>query len=365
MRLSILFTLMGLPAVTAQPEGASWRAEVLIESEHGMGGAAIGDLDPDSPGNEVVVVNAAGEAWLARRVAGKWRPERIYNGDGELITCAVGDVDPGHPGNEFVGVGMVRGEESRRGLGHVVMVHKDGAEWIATQVFQDDHMIHGVAIGDVSSLHKGNEIVACGFNHRVTLLSLDSGRWGSEVIYVGSDRMKIAAVADVLPERQGLEVVVSGSDGNVVVLWESELGWKHESIYSDRVGQSRVACGEPGVLIGGDEGKVTLAQRRDGRWTAEFLAREPGKIRGVAIADVDQDVPGPEMYACGYSLNVVQLVRDADGLWRSKAVFQAPRPLHHLVSGDIDPVHPGPELLTCGHGGKLIVLTLREHRSRD
>jgi hypothetical protein len=254
---------------------------------------------------------------------------------------------------------MVRGEESLNGPGQVVVIHKDGDKWIAAQIFQDSHMIHGVAVGDVSSRFAGNEIIACGFNHRVTLIAFDGDEWCPQVIYVGNDRMKIAAIADVLPDREGLEVVVSGSDGNVVVLWESRLGWQHEIAYSDPVGQSRVACGEPGILIGGDKGKVTLAQRRDGRWMAEVLARDSAKIRGVAIADVDDEIAGSELYACGYSQNVTQLIQDADGCWRSKVIFTANRPLHHLVAGEIDEAHPGLELVTCGHGGRLIALTPR------
>ena len=356
MVLCSVLLMISLIAQTAQPQETRWTADVLLKSEHGMDGAAVGDLDPESAGNEVVVVNTAGEAWMARHAGDGWRPERIHKGDGELIMCAIGDVDPRHAGNEFVGVGMVRGQESLEGPGQVLMIGKDGSTWTATQVFEDSHMIHGVAVGDVSSRTVGSEIVACGFNHRVTLLSRDGKQWQHEVVYVGNDRMKIAVVADVLPKREGLEVVVSGSDGNVVVLWESRLGWKHEIIYSDPAGQSRVACGAPGVLIGGDKGKVTLAQRKDGRWTAECLARDSGKIRGVAIADVDNHVPGPELYACGYSQDVMQLVPDTDGFWRSRVIFAAERPLHHLVAGDIDAAHPGPELVTCGHAGRLIAL---------
>ena len=356
MRTCILFVVLSVAVAAAYPDDGEWKSQILLESEHGMGGAAIGDLDPDSPGNEVVAVNAVGEVWMVRRSEGGWRPERIHKGNGELIMCAIGDVHPRYDGNEFVGVGMVSGQESLTGPGQVVMIRKDAGKWVATQVFQDDHMIHGTAVGDVSARHDGNEIVACGFNHRVTLLSFDGRRWQHQVIYVGNNRMKIGAIADVLPEHDGLEVVVSGSDGNVVVLREAPLGWKHQVIFSDRVGQSRVALGEPGVLIGGDKGKLTLARRQGGRWVAEFVTRDTGKIRGVAIADVDGDVPGTELYACGYSRNITQLVQDADGFWRSKVIFTAQRPLHHLVAGDIDPRHSGLELVTCGHGGRLIAL---------
>ena len=360
MRFYTFFLIVGLIVQTAHSQERAPQVEVLLESEHGMGGAAIGDLDPQNPANEVVVVNAAGEVWMVRHTGDGWRPERIYKGDGELIMCAIGDVDPRHPGNEFVGVGMVRGQESLSGPGQVLLIHNDEGKWIAGQIFQDSHMIHGVAIGDVSTRSAGNEIVACGFNHSVTLLSFDGTQWRHNAIYVGNDRMKFAAIADALPDRDGLEIVVCGSDGSAVVLWEGRLGWHHEIVHSDPVGQSRVACGDPGILIGGDKGKVTLANRQDGRWTPEVLARDSGKIRGVAIADVDIDAPGPELYASGYSRNVMQLVQDADGFWRSKIVFTADRPLHHLVAGEIDEAHPGLELVTCGHGGRLVALIPRK-----
>lgn len=95
--------------------------------------APPGDLEPDSPGNEVVVVNAAGEVWMVHRDGDGWKPRRIYEGTGELIMCAIGDLDPRHAGNEFVGVGMVRGEESLHGPGQVLMLHRQGRVWAATQ----------------------------------------------------------------------------------------------------------------------------------------------------------------------------------------------------------------------------------------
>lgn len=356
MRVCTSLAVLCVVVQVAYPEGSTWKSRILLESEHGLGGAAVGDIDPNSPGNEVVTVNAAGEVWLVRRGETGWRTERIHKGDGELIMCAIGDVDPRYSGNEFVGVGMVTGQESRTGPGQALLIRRENNGWSALPIFTDDHMIHGVAIGNVSARHPGNEIVVCGFNHRVTLLYFDEGQWQHETIYVGNDRMKVAVVADVLPDRNGLEVVVCGSDGNAVVLWEGQLGWHHDVIYSDPHGQSRVAAGNLGVLIGGDKGKVSFASRQSGAWVAEVVARDAGRIRGVAIADVEAGVPGAEFYTCGYSRNVLQLVRDEQGFWTSKVIFTAQRPLHHLVAGDIDPTHPGPELVTCGHGGRLIAL---------
>ena len=132
-------------------------------------------------------------------------------------------------------------------------------------------------------------------------IAFDGEQWRHEVIYVGNDRMRVATIADVMPGREGLEVVISGPDGNVFVLWESRLGSKHEIIDPNPAGQSRGACVPAGVLTGSDNGKVTLAQRTGGRWTAK-------------------------------------------------------RPPHHLVAGDIHAAHPGAELVTCGYSGRLTTL---------
>lgn len=351
--------LLTLPMLLAAAGGgdAPWIAEVIMETPSGMGGATIGDLDPHTPGNEVFAVNGAGEVWMARRTGDRWKPERIHHGKGEMIMCAVGDIDPRYPGNEFVGVGMVEGQESRSGPGQATMVRREGDGWTSTPIFIDDHMLHGVAIGDVSARYPGTEVLVCGFNHRVTLLHLNDGTWRSETVYVGNDRLKVMAVADILPERDGLEVVVCGSDGNAVLLWEGELGWNHQVIFSNPIGQSRVAAGKSVVLIGGDDGQITRARRANGHWTTDFLHRDTGKIRGVAIADIDPAAPGPEYYAGGYSTRIWQFIQNQNGFWHAKPIFTAKRPLHHLVAGDIDPDHEGNELITCGHGGKLYLLT--------
>ncbi len=360
MRTTSLIVALLAGTLSSRAMAEPWKCQILMQSEHGMGGAAIGDLDPESPGNEVAVVNDAGEVWLVRRVNGEWKPERIYAGKGELIMCAIGDVDSGHPGNELVGVGMVEGPESREGPGQVVMIWKDGDTWSSRAIFQDDHMIHGVAVGDVSARHEGNEVIAAGFNHRVQLLHQNGTTWEHETIYVANDRLKIAMAADIISERPGLEVVVTGSDGRPQVLWEGTLGWHHQTIYVDRLGQSRVAAGKGGILIGGDGGKVTLANHKGGRWEADLLGRDTAKIRGVVLGDVDPTSPGEEAYACGYSGNVTQFVRTSGDYWRSRLLYSDGRPLHYLLAGEFDPVHPGPELITCGHGGRLVEIYFGE-----
>ena len=342
--------------LAASAPAEPWRSEVLMQSDHGMGGVAVGDLDQETPGDEVAVGTEAGEAWVVRRVEGRWKAERVHAGDGELIMCAIGDVDPRLPGNELVGAGMVEGPESPEGPGQVVLIARQGGAWSSRPIFRDDHMIHGVGVGDVAARHEGCEVIAAGFNHRVQLVYLDGDSWSHETIYVANDRLKVVLAADALPDRPGLELLATGSDGKPQVLWEGGLGWHHQTVYADRLGQSRITAGDLGVLIGSDGGQVTLAQRKEGRWQTECLGRDSAKIRGVVLADLDPACPGPEAYACGYSGRVTQYVRTSDVSWEARIIHSQPRPLHHLVAGDFDPRHPGPELVTCGHGGLLIAL---------
>jgi len=344
-------------ALGADADRPAWSARVLLEAPRSLGGAAIGDLDPQSPGNEVTAVSANGDVWLVRRAGDDWTPERIHTSSGELIMGAIGDADPRYPGNEFVGVGMVAGEESLSGPGQALMLRRTDAGWEAERLFVDEHMLHGVAIGDVAARYPGNEVVVCGFSHRVTLLHQEGHGYAAEVIYVGNNRQKVLTIADVIPEHDGNEIVVCGTDGNVVAIYESGLGWRHEVVFSDRAGQSRVATGNFGVLIGGDNGVVTLAQRVEQGWANTFLTREAGKMRGTAIADVDEHIDGEELYACGYARRVIQLSRNEEDYWVTREIYADAKPLHHLVAGELDADHPGAELVTCGHGGRLVLLT--------
>jgi hypothetical protein len=336
-----------------------WHHQTILESEHGVGGVAIGDVLPEIPGNEVVAVNSAGEIWLiAHTEDDGWQTRRLHTAGGELIMCAVGDVDPSLPGNEIVAVGMVHGPESRTGQGQVVVVGRHGDDWQATAAFVDSHMIHGVAIGDVSTAYEGNEIIACGFNHRVTLLHRSRGMdepWMHEVIYVGNDRMKIATVQDVLPDHPGPEVVVGGSDGRVVLLHEGDLGWVHRVLLAESAGQSRVAAGDSTVLAGGDDGKVALLALRDGTWSDDVIGRDGRKIRGVTLLDVTGD-DRAEAFCAGYTGHVTMLRRDADGCWSATVIYEDARPLHHLVAGELDATSPGAELVTCGHSGRVVLI---------
>jgi hypothetical protein len=355
LSISTLFCIF----LTTSPATAQWRSEVILETEQGMGGVAIGDLDPSSPGNEAFVVNGAGEAWMAKRTGATWKAERIYRGPGELIMCAVGDVDPTKPGNEFVGCGSVEGPESLTGPGHAVLVWREDGRWESRQIFRDTLFLHGVAIGDVSTKYPGNEVITVGFNHRVQMSHFDreSNAWRHETIYVANDRLKVCVVDDVMPDRPGMEIIATGADGKPQLLWEGKLGWHHETVFVDRAGQSRVTVGPLGVLLAGDDGKVNLATRGDGRWLADCLGRDTAKMRGVVLADLDPRYDGVEAYACGYSGKVTQFVRVANSYWQANVLLTDPRALHHLVAGEFDPEHSGPEMLTAGHSGKLYVLS--------
>jgi hypothetical protein len=260
---AIVFCLVAAASASAEP----WKVDVLMESEHVMGGAAIGDLDPSTPGAEVAVVNDAAEALLVRRADGKWQPEQIYAGKGEMIMCAIGDVDPRHPGNEFVGVGMVEGAESSREPGQAVLVWKDGERWSSRVIFQDTHLLHGVAIGDVSAAHPGNEVVVCGFNHRVQLLYLEEGSWKHETIYVANDRLKIV-LADVDPNVAGAEAYVCGYSGRVTqFVRATDDYWKSHVVHVEERPLHHLLAGE---FDSGHDGVELLTCGHGGRLIAVY-----------------------------------------------------------------------------------------------
>ena len=118
-RLSPIYPVLLLAALAWSPTGCSlksgstqpsqepvrraWTAELAFEPGVKLGGCAAGDLLAWRPGEEIAVVSAEGAVHLVYRDGETWRSRLLFQTPGELIQCAIGDVDPQTPGNEKIG----------------------------------------------------------------------------------------------------------------------------------------------------------------------------------------------------------------------------------------------------------------------
>src|SRR3990170_1814463 len=130
-------------------DGQAWRVALLPGPP---GYVAVGDADPSNPGNEVVLnwheANVRGRLWvLSRRRAG-WVSELVFAaGEGtpwslhHFHNLAIGDFDPAHPGPEIV----MTWSPTTHNPGRISVFAKTGNRWEHHLIWQDLDEAHGIA----------------------------------------------------------------------------------------------------------------------------------------------------------------------------------------------------------------------------
>ena len=346
-KLSFVVLLSGVACAcgsSPEPSQFSFKAETVLDAGTKLGGCAVGDLDPDHPGNEIAALAIDGTIYLVHREADGWGHAQIGKADGEMIQCVIGDVMPDHPGNELVAVGMQTGTEEDGGKGAALVLYKQAGEWKQDQVFEDTALIHGLCIGDIDPDRAGDEILLVGFSLNATLASRKEGAWETQLVakLSGPGKMAIA---------HGGGAAVACADGSVLQLKQQDGQWT--SIVLDKVdaGQSRIDSDGERLLVARDDGVLSLLS--DGKQSD--IRKENSKLRGAVLADLDPNSKGLEAASAGYDM-AVNVLWPEEGGWRAVEVFKDTGKLHHLAAGRFEGVGGGECLVTCGYSGRLTVI---------
>lgn len=354
------------PEIVSEPvPGPAWIAEVVFESDAPLGGCAVGELDPERDGLELVATDSKGRIHLVTRDGDGWKHEVLVTMPGELIQCAIGDCSRAFDGNEIVAVGMAEGTEDDGGKGIAVAVVKGEDGWRREAVLEKTFpaLVHGVAVSDMDE-GGGAEAVVVGFDMKATVLSHRGDQW-SVTHEVGIDGPGKAAVG----YRTGVAIAVQG--GHISTVLHHSVshaegtiglgGWTKGAIGAGGVSMARIDTDGSRLLAAADDGRLylfTLSAVGVEVIRRTTVHEEGMKLRGAALGDFDPTHPGLEAASAGYEGKVVVLVESGEA-WEPTVVYEDEKSLHHLAHGDVLPDVPGEELLTCGHSGKLVLIRRR------
>ena len=358
LKTSAALLALSALAVSTPAQVATWFADIALKAPGKVGGCAIGDLDPDHPGNEVVAVCETGEVFLCRPYGRRWVAERLATGPGELIQCAIGDFDPIHEGNEVLAVGMKSGREDDSGPGAAYMIAHTEEGWAIELLVEDSALLHAVCIADLDPSRPGDEAYIGGFGERVFALSRaadsDSGStWTADPI------AELEGPVKSLARRAGslLVATASGSLSECTRAADASAGWTVRERFRSEVGLARLAVLDDRVLAACDDGRLRLFEPAnddaDASFTASVLHAEDQKLRGAVIADLDPDVPGFETATCGYERRL-SVLYDAEDEWIAQTVYTDRERFHHLAVGELVEASAGPEIVACGYSGFVI-----------
>jgi len=187
-------------------DGGAWRVALLPGPP---GYVAVGDADRTVAGAELYVSRAGAtdqirydDGWERRRIAavGTGQPQNAI---------VVGDADPTNPGNE-----VVLNWHDTNVRGRLWVLSRRRAGWASELVFAAGegtpwslHHLHNLAIGDFDAAHPGAEIVMSWSpsTHnpgRISVFAKTGNRWEHHLIWQDLDEAHGIAFLTLLPQQQ-------------------------------------------------------------------------------------------------------------------------------------------------------------------
>ncbi|MEM4307518.1 MAG: hypothetical protein QXU48_00430 [Thermoplasmata archaeon] len=316
----IVSTGLGLGVVCYYGSGDSWNNETLWRRPYDLDYTpklAVGDIDPDIEGNEIV--EGLYQLYLITydNTTGNWTGIMLwdtYNETGGSLVHAIkiADFDPLHTGNELI----VHGGNELREYYKV-----ENGTWINKTLVAGEVSIE-LDVGDVTPLYPGNEIV-CFTTNNLTILgwNTSSSWWDSIKVIIVEDAMwwddglcTAGRVGELNTSNENLEIVCGEKGSRILItVWWDGTNFERKVIY--------------GLGIGTGEG-------------LEFST--------IAIGDCWSGHAGNEILAGTYwgDPSRIVLLWEDEGIWKNSIVFYCPQyqDPHDIEIGEFDTLHPMNEI---------------------
>lgn len=210
---------------------AGWHSEQIFEDPQLLHAVCIGDIDPDSPGLEVLVAGYSRDVSLLYRVGGAWTPRRVgvlpaeakgaaSDGDWTVVVCTDGSVvrlvSDGDD-LELETIGACDDAAARVAVrdGVVLVCANDGAlrkiDGEISVIYQSTDRLRGAVWGEFNPTGAGIEAATAGYDGKVTV------HVGTNVQVIGTDTDKFHHLAAGNIDGLGTALVACGYSGRVLV----------------------------------------------------------------------------------------------------------------------------------------------------
>lgn len=144
-------------------------------------------------------------------------------------------------------------------------------------------------------------------------------------------------------------------------------GWNASLVYASPYGIWTVRCfdvfphlGSPELVGLDDFGRCTVLVSYSGKWTPNQTVEDRAWLGAIAHVDLDDTIPGPELYTGGKNGNLYQIVAHEEMGFDTRILARVRAlELHTFVSGDLLADRPGCEMLAFALSGE--VFDLRMH----
>lgn len=341
--LALVASGCGLTSVDeVAPRHGPWVSEIAWEAGVKIGGCALGDIDPATPGDEVVVVTGDHRVVLLRRSEDGWEDELVAQFDGEMIQVAVAELSSNYPGEEILCVGAKKGSEDDPGPGVAMLCYQSGGQFVTKTLFEDAALVHGVSVDE------DGRIALVGYTGKARLFEVEDELEqlpdsGLGMIEFGNELGQGKAVLGL----GASSALVASADGALVRIdgLTAETWWKSPDSLArlGRAGDLVVCC---------DNGGRLQLFSVSGAFEPRQLHDAADRLRGAVLADLSADHDGVEAATADYDGRLIvfdTLEEDASYI----VVATDNDRFHHLATGVVEGL--GRSLVAVGYGGRVHV----------
>jgi len=308
----LIFTGWGWGTAEAYYNGTTWQSKFICNRSYEMWydpALAVGDIDPDVEGNEIVEGLYELIVWTYDNTTGNWTNTTIWNPWGEIgsviLDVKIGDFDPLHTGNELLAISDQVYEFYKASNSTWVKINISGT-W-------NHSTLHGCDIGNFDPRFDGNEIIVF-TEENITEFAWNGTMWSNETIDVSCfeglpGEISSGCIGEV-NSTNDVDEIICGSRFR----WIIEVSW-------NKTGYD--------VQIIQDVDEI-------GSW-----------VSSVAVGDCWTGHVGNEIVAGGTTAARTMLIWDNNGTWQKQLIYE--NGSHYDVTdieiGDFDLTHPGNEII--------------------
>jgi hypothetical protein len=226
----------GGAAYLAWHEGNGWRFDLLLEDEQMFHAVAVADVDPATPGVEILLAGYGRKLFMISRTDGGRRVETVAElpGAAKDMSAAVGKAV------------IACDDGSVIEITHAGTSQDGAARFIDRRLLRIDVPLARIALHEGTD-GRGEEVLVCGNDGELRLLHDGPGEEMGERIFMSRQRLRGAVIAEVEPARPGPEYATAGYDGKIWVVHRTKKKeWVATAVGEDSDRLHHLAAGRIG-----------------------------------------------------------------------------------------------------------------------
>jgi len=301
----LIFTGWGWGTAEAYYNGTTWQSKFICNRSYEMWydpALAVGDIDPDVEGNEIVEGLYELIVWTYDNTTGNWTNTTIWNPWSETYATVhdvkIGDFDPIHEGVELLVLttGLYEFYKSQNG------------SWVKTEIIREIPVwdVYACDVGNFDPRFDGNEVIVFTAEN-ITEFAWNGTEWYNETIVIPGYYIRSGRVSEINTTNNVSEIVCGNKYGYVMLVWWNGTEYEMEeirifedmdTIYSVAVGDCWTGHAGNEIVVGGSTAARTMLVWEDnGTWQKQLIYENGSHydVTDIEIGDFDLTHPGNEI----------------------------------------------------------------------